>query len=702
MLDSLSTALKTQKEDTAKVNTLLGIVREFINTNPKPDSAMYFGKVALALATKLNYQMGIAYSHLLTGSTQWHSGNYEDALKNVYTSLSIYDKIILTDKTVDKSKILKQRAFAYTVIGSIDFHKGNYMEALKTDSIVLQLRKEIGDKDGIAGAYNNIGLVFRLQGNYAAALKIYSAALSINQGTGNKLYEANIIGNIGATYSDMGNYAEAIKNYFASLKIKEEIGNKNGIATAYENIGNIYNKQSNHPEALKYYFNSLKILKEIEDNAGIAEVYNNIGTVYQDQDNYSEALKYHFSSLKIKQELGIKAGIVASYANLGNIYYRQSNFPEALKNHFASLKIAEEIGDKDGISISCNTIGNVYIKQKKYSEAHQYLNKGLSLAKEIGSMEHIRDNYLGLATLDSAQGNFKNSLGHYKLYFAFRDSLKNNEITQKITQQRMQYDFDKKEAVAKTEQESKDVIVQQQIQKQKIIRNSFIAGSILLLLLIIVLINRNKLKRIVEMEKMRSRLSRDLHDDIGSTLSSINILSRTAQTNLKEKQDNKTKASLEKINERSQRLLDNMSDIIWNINPGNDTIEEVMSRMREYATTILEAKNIDYTFNFPNEKMDCKLSMEVKNNMYLIFKEAVNNLSKYSGSTLANLSLTFDERNIHLKIEDNGIGFNEDEIKHRGGLSNMQHRAEEIKGVIKINSVIDKGTVIELTIPRYC
>lgn len=81
------------------------------------------------------------------------------------------------------------------------------------------------------------------------------------------------------------------------------------------------------------------------------------------------------------------------------------------------------------------------------------------------------------------------------------------------------------------------------------------------------------------MERMRSRLSRDLHDDIGSTLSSKNFLSRTAQTNLQQTHDEKTKASLDKINERSQRLLDNMRDIIWNINPGNDTIEEVMSRM---------------------------------------------------------------------------------------------------------------------------
>ncbi|MBS1775137.1 MAG: hypothetical protein JSS64_02525 [Bacteroidetes bacterium] len=216
------------------------------------------------------------------------------------------------------------------------------------------------------------------------------------------------------------------------------------------------------------------------------------------------------------------------------------------------------------------------------------------------------------------------------------------------------------------------------------------------------LIYRNKIKQIRRIEKIRDKISRDLHDDIGSTLSSINILSCTAQANLQNESNKKAKASLEKINERSQRLLDNMSDIIWNIRPGNDTIEEVMSRMREYATTQLEAKGIDYLFNFPKEKMDCTLTMEVKSNMYLIFKEAVNNLSKYADCTLANLSLTFDEKHIYLIVQDNGKGFDEAEITHRGGLRNMQQRTEEIKGNFLITTAKGVGTTISLTLPRYC
>lgn len=217
---------------------------------------------------------------------------------------------------------------------------------------------------------------------------------------------------------------------------------------------------------------------------------------------------------------------------------------------------------------------------------------------------------------------------------------------------------------------------------------------------------KNLVKAIKEKEeavhKERQRLSRDLHDDIGSTLSSINIISNMVLRNETLNQDEKLKSSIEKINDRSQRLLDNMSDIVWCINPENDTMQEVLARMRQYATTLLEAKRIDYTIDFPSDNADFKFTLDAKNNMYLIFKEAVNNLSKYSGCTQANISLTFDDKNIHLKIEDNGNGFNEEEIKHRGGLSNMQHRATEIKGAISINSVIENGTVIELTMPRYC
>jgi signal transduction histidine kinase len=144
-----------------------------------------------------------------------------------------------------------------------------------------------------------------------------------------------------------------------------------------------------------------------------------------------------------------------------------------------------------------------------------------------------------------------------------------------------------------------------------------------------------------------------------------------------------------------------MSDIIWNINPAHDSIDDVVSRMREYATTILEANQIEYHFYFPQEEIKQQVSMAIKNSLYLIFKEAVNNLVKYSGATTVSLYLLMEDGHNRLVIEDNGKGFDKSTLKHLGGLNNMEFRANEIKGTLHITSVLNKGTKVELIFPHF-
>jgi signal transduction histidine kinase len=156
---------------------------------------------------------------------------------------------------------------------------------------------------------------------------------------------------------------------------------------------------------------------------------------------------------------------------------------------------------------------------------------------------------------------------------------------------------------------------------------------------------------------------------------------------------------MEKINERSQRLLEKMSDIIWNIKPDNDSLVATMSRMREYSTALLDAQNVHYNFDFPPENDDFSISLKIKSTLYLIFKESVNNLIKYAHCSHVKLTLKILHQSLYLTIEDNGIGFDIDQITHQGGLLNMQHRAEEVNGTLNIISQLDQGTQIELSIP---
>lgn len=205
-----------------------------------------------------------------------------------------------------------------------------------------------------------------------------------------------------------------------------------------------------------------------------------------------------------------------------------------------------------------------------------------------------------------------------------------------------------------------------------------------------------------ELEGVRARISRDLHDDIGSTLSSINILTRSAKKRLHENDHTSLGDSLEKISDRTGRLLDNMNDIIWSVKPENDSLESIISRMREYASTILEAKKISFAFDFPEHPGNETLSLDIKNNIFMIYKEAINNCAKYSECTHVNIRFAFQQGKFELVIADNGKGFREEALPETGsiggnGLLNMKKRASESGGQLEIKSSPGHGTTVKFS-----
>jgi len=214
-------------------------------------------------------------------------------------------------------------------------------------------------------------------------------------------------------------------------------------------------------------------------------------------------------------------------------------------------------------------------------------------------------------------------------------------------------------------------------------------------------LHRLRLQKLLHVEKVRSRLARDLHDDMGSTLSTINILSNMAlqQQSLDEA---KSKAYMNTISSSTSQMMEAMDDIVWSINPVNDNIAKIVARMKETAGTVLEPQQIDYHFDVSPSVTELHLSMDARREIFLIFKEAINNIVKYARATHVLLSFNRKGNNLLLTIEDNGAGF---EIAHpesavRGnGLKNMEKRAAMLKGKLSINSQVGKGTSINLLMP---
>jgi ligand-binding sensor domain-containing protein len=198
----------------------------------------------------------------------------------------------------------------------------------------------------------------------------------------------------------------------------------------------------------------------------------------------------------------------------------------------------------------------------------------------------------------------------------------------------------------------------------------------------------NHLKKVL---LLRSKISQDLHDDIGATLSGIKVFSELAKD-----RPEGSKIYLDKINKYSDEMLDKMSDIVWNINPQNDNFDRTISKLHSYASSLASAKNIQLSFSMDEAFQKQNIKMIVRKNIYLIAKEAINNAVKYSMCKKITVSLTIHQKTGLLRINDDGAGFDPQLITGGNGLKNIRDRAEEIRGKVKIESKPGEGTRLEL------
>lgn len=214
---------------------------------------------------------------------------------------------------------------------------------------------------------------------------------------------------------------------------------------------------------------------------------------------------------------------------------------------------------------------------------------------------------------------------------------------------------------------------------------------------ILYVLYRMRINQLLRLQSIRTRIARDLHDDIGSTLSSINMMSSMADR--RDETGRKSSELFSTISSASSQALELMNDIVWSINPNNDKLEMILIRMRQYASEILEAADIRFTIEMDDASRHILMPLEIRKDFYLIFKEAVNNLAKYSQAKHARIRLFFRNQKIELYIEDDGIGFDTQQRSQGNGLKNMKARAAQLQGSLSIRSTSNAGTSVELQIP---
>jgi signal transduction histidine kinase len=306
--------------------------------------------------------------------------------------------------------------------------------------------------------------------------------------------------------------------------------------------------------------------------------------------------------------------------------------------------------------------------------------------------------------------NYPIALDAYQKHIQMRDSLSNIEIQKNIAQLEKQYQSERKEKMIlqkDTQIKSQQLLLQSKNTWLWIL-SSLIVFAALIAFLILNLYKQKKIaiakqQELKEMqlsmqakEEERNRIGRELHDDLGGTLSGIAVQTHFMSQQVENHNVTALQKSIEKISQASSEMITKLNDIIWLVNPDYDTLEKLVQRIEEFANDMAKAKGMNVRIDTIENNEELALNTQARKNIYLICKEAINNAVKYSQASELYLSVARSGTELNLMIEDNGNGFDALNIRSGNGLSNMKERATTIGASYSISAASEKGTRVSL------
>lgn len=466
-----------QAQNEKKLQILLKLSSAYSATDA--DKCLETSRQAIDLAGILKLPHLLAKAFYYKSVAHKNKGEFDKALNVLNESI----KINQTDQ--NESEI----AAFYLELGDIYRMKNDFESSKENLYKALELFEKQNDNEGIARAYSLLGNIYLVQSDFTRSAEFYEMAMVIFERTDDHQRMAGTLSNLGGVYYYTGDYPKAIEQFQKALTINEKAGNKLWMIANLGNAGNIYFELSDYEKALECFHKAYDLGTELNNNFSKIGTLSNIGSVYVKLSDDEKALEYYLKALQMANETGDYHNITDDLYNLGELYLRHSRYAESFENIQKALALSEESGAQDKISFGYICKGNWFhvapddIQQQlgfnpeeKNIKSVEYIQKGLKIAEEINVAIEMRDGYEILSEVYEFQGKYKSALDKYKKFIKVRDKIQGEESKKQVTRKEMQYEFDKKEALAIAEQEKKDALALKEIQRQKLLRNSFIGG----------------------------------------------------------------------------------------------------------------------------------------------------------------------------------------------------------------------------------
>jgi len=503
-------------------------------------------------------------------------------------------------------------------------------------------------------------------------------------------------------------------------------------------------------QAEVYYYNNLQQLglqesrrglamaEALHDSILLADSYNFLGLFYMNIDSAAVSVNYYKKGLLFSKQPPTPPNYISLskphhlHGNLAEAYYKLGKYDSALFHNYLSLKEAAGISWERGIAVAYTGLGDVYAAIHQNDSALNNYIRGANTADHSNDIDVALVCYGGMAkshyelhnsvsvdeSLDlgfSLLNQHPNINRFYALAFlskAIDIYRKRNEPVGLVKAMELRSAIEKANIDGNNKQiqtilnagmENEKRILSMQVAEAE--RKQELATTRLGLALIgfalfgiSFLVYRYYQNQKLAISQIRQKISQDLHDDIGASLSSLQIYGAIAEQSV-ETNPGKAIEMVNKMSFQSKEIMENMNDIVWSMKTSSSSNTSIEIKIKNYAAGLLADSNIDFKYSIMPNADKVITGITARKNILLITKEAMNNIAKYSKAKTASLSLHTEEKDLVLVIEDSGTGFNSQSISSGNGLENMEQRTKELKGHFSIESTEGRGTIIKAVFP---
>jgi signal transduction histidine kinase len=575
-----------------------------------------------------------------------------------------------------------------------------------SESTILERLVSMPDTAKIDYINDNYYAIF--SADFETGKNLAAMALELSRNLGDEIRQGYSAMHYGLIMAYTSNIEMALEHYLESFRLFEKHQDIEGLKKLSFEMALTYRRTGNLERAMELLDFVETASRETNDDMNLTRVLGYRGTLHASRGEYAEARPYYEEVYRLRVALADSVGLGYALLDIASLALSEQNFPEAYEYVNRSLEVRRAIGDRQGEAISVLAYGETLNAEGRYNEVFPYYEEAMEMADELGFHDLMRYIYERFIDTYVKLEDFESALEYKNRSVALKDSMFNIDRSRAIEELNTRFETERRDlqiAELQREQELSNLLLQ---------RNRFLLtgmfGAFFLMLAVVLLwqskvrqreleyrVTKLETERRIQME--RQRISRDLHDHVGAQL--VNIISglSLAERFVQNRPGEKETELINALRQEAQNTIKQLRDTIWTLSKNDISPDAFQEHLDQYLQQYRAMTGIMVEVTHLQESAGM-LSPGQALNMFRIIQEALQNAAKHSGASTIWISFDADGDEIVVSIRDNGR-FKQPEESVDGlgsGLANMEKRAEEIGGLLRVTGT-ESGTEVRFVVP---